>query len=95
MTIEYQFYGSLDENKKYLLNLVINNKEKASSEDDDYIELEFRHNKMKDTATEVNEGYVSFKLDTISDQISSKKGLKIRVNSINDGVKVEKVEFEN
>ncbi|ERI82124.1 hypothetical protein HMPREF1981_02632 [Bacteroides pyogenes F0041] len=95
LTIEYQFYGTYRKDKKHLLNLVINEKKKdiTSSAIKDYIELEFRHNAHGDTSGEAINGYVSFKLNEIKDQMKGKKGLKIRVNTIYNGEKTYEVNF--
>ena len=43
--------------------------------------------------TSLGEGYVSFKLDKIEEQIEGKKGLNIRVRTLYDGIKNYKVQF--
>ena len=99
LTIEFQYYGTHSEDKKHFLNLVINNKEAdsaAENEDntvDEYINLEFRHNSERDSPDHLGEGYVSFKLDKIEEQIEGKKGLNIRVRTLYDGIKNYKVQF--
>ena len=99
LTIEFQYYGSHSEDKKHFLNLVINNKEADSAAenedntDDEYINLEFRHNSERDSPDHLGEGYVSFKLDKIEEQIEGKKGLNIRVRTLYDGIKNYKVQF--
>lgn len=87
LTIEYQYYGTKKEKKKHVLNLVINEMKNqiASNVIKDYIELEFRHNAYEDTSGELVEGFISFKLDKIKDEMEGKKGLKIRVNTIYGG----------
>ena len=89
-------YGTHSEDKKHFLNLVINNKEAEPAADDandEYIDLEFRHNDEGDTADRLGEGYISFKLDKIEEQIEGKKGLNIRVRTLYDGIKNYKVQF--
>lgn len=99
LTIEFQYYGTHNENKKHFLNLVINHVAQAptaASDDsthDEYIDLEFRHNNEGDTPTRLGEGYVSFKLDKIQEQLEGKKGLRIRVNTIYNGIKIYEVKF--
>lgn len=100
LTIEFQYYGTHVDENKHLLNLVINNKEAeptADAADDavdnNYIDLEFRHNSEGDSPDHLGEGYVSFKLDKIKEQLEGKKGVRIRVNSIYAGEKYYKVEF--
>ena len=96
---EFQYYGTHSEDKKHFLNLVINNKEADSAAenedntDDEYINLEFRHNSERDSPDHLGEGYVSFKLDKIEEQIEGKKGLNIRVRTLYDGIKNYKVQF--
>ena len=100
LTIEYQYYGTHSTDKKHFLNLVINNKEGATTEngendDNEYINLEFRHNSEGDSPDSgyLNEGYVSFKLDKIKEQMEGKKGLAIRVKTLYDGKKDYEVPF--
>ena len=95
LTIEFQYYGTHQNDKKHYLNLVINPSDTESTTDgnNDYIDLEFRHNHEGDYPERLGEGYVSFKLDKIKEQIEGKKGLRIRVNTIYSGVKFYEVEF--
>ncbi|WP_303014079.1 NigD-like protein [uncultured Bacteroides sp.] len=100
LTIEYQYYGTHSTDKKHFLNLVINNKEGVTTEngendDNEYINLEFRHNSEGDSPDSgyLNEGYVSFKLDKIKEQMEGKKGLAIRVKTLYDGEKDYEVPF--
>ena len=70
LTIEFQYYGTHSEDKKHFLNLVINNLTPAptadeDSEEDEFINLEFRHNNEGDYPQTLGEGYVSFRLDKI------------------------------
>lgn len=98
LTIEFQYYGTNSEDKKHFLNLVVNNPVSASATneegaEDEYINLEFRHNCKGDYPQSLGEGYVSFKLDKIKEQMEGKKGLRIRVNTLYNGVKTYEVEF--
>lgn len=95
LTIEIQYYGSQSENKKHFLNLVINKSapETTDNEDNDYLELEFRHNDEGDSPNHLEEGYVSFKLDKIKELAEGKKGLRIRVNTIYNGIKYYTKDF--
>ena len=99
LTIEYQYYGTHSADKKHFLNLVINDKEETAptadegNAEDEYINLEFRHNSERDSPDHLGEGYVSFKLDKIEEQIEGKKGLNIRVRTLYDGIKNYKVQF--
>ncbi|WP_291529589.1 NigD-like protein [Bacteroides sp. UBA939] len=92
LNIEYQFFHSNNEDKKHMLNLVINETPDAPSSEPDYINLEFRHNSYGDVQRKLFQGVVSFKLDEIAGQLN-KKGLKILVNSIYDGKRTYTVEF--
>lgn len=95
LTIEFQYYGTQNSEKKHFLNLTIKNLEPVptSNEDSEYITLEFRHNKKGDTPDRLGEGYVSFKLNQIESQMEGKKGLKIRVNTLYEGEKYLTVNF--
>lgn len=92
LTIEYQYFGSGDKNKLHMLNLVENLTDTKDSEEG-YICLEFRHNAFDDAPLKAGLGVVSFKLENIKDQMKGKKGLKIRVKTIYDGVQDYKVDF--
>lgn len=95
LTIEFQYYGTHNSEKKHFLNLAIKDLEVVPTkvEDNEYITLEFRHNKKDDSPEQLGEGYVSFKLDQIEPQIQGKKGLKIRVNTLYEGEKLLTVNF--
>ena len=99
LTIEFQYYGTHSDDKKHFLNLVINDKEETAptadegNAEDEYINLEFRHNSEGDDPQRLGEGYVSFKLDKIKDRMEGKKGLRIRVNTIYGGPKTYEVKF--
>lgn len=103
LTIEYQYYGTHSEDKKHFLNLVINpdlaapategNEETGSSTEDKFINLEFRHNSEGDAPTRLGEGYVSFKLDEIKEQMEGMKGLRIRVKPLYGEIKKYEIEF--
>ena len=73
LNIKYQFYHSNNEDKKHMLNLVIN---EASTG---------RHNAYNDSQLTLGTGLASFKLDNIAEQLKEKKGLNIRVKSLYDG----------
>ena len=63
------------------------------SEEDEFINLEFRHNNEGDYPQTLGEGYVSFRLDKIKEQMEGKKGLRIRVNTLYGGIKTYEVKF--
>ena len=91
--------GIIITDKKHFLNLVINDKEESAptadedSAEDEYINLEFRHNSEGDYPQSLGEGYVSFKLDKIKGRMEGKKGLRIRVNTLYGGPKTYEVKF--
>lgn len=95
LTIEFQYLGTHSKDKKHFLNLVINElkAEPRESPENDYIELEFRHNDEGDAPNRLGEGYVSFKLDEIKEQMEGKKGLRIRVNTIYNAEKYQEINF--
>lgn len=95
LTIEFQYYGTHIEDKKHFLNLVINKSaaEAVDNADNDYLELEFRHNDEGDSPNRLGEGYVSFKLENIKELAKGKKGLKIRVNTIYNSVEYYTKDF--
>ena len=55
--------------------------------------LEFRHNAHQDPAVYPSPAIVSYKLDAIAPLLEGKKGLRIRVRTIYDGVKYLPVNF--
>ena len=85
LTIEYQYLGSMNENKKHMLNLV-QNEITGPIKDDGYIYLEFRHNAFNDSPNQLGSSLVSFKLDSIAEQLATAKGIKLRVNTIYDNI---------
>ncbi|WP_294631126.1 NigD-like protein [uncultured Bacteroides sp.] len=98
LTIEFQYYGTHREDKKHFLNLVVNPPTSTPSADEDsgedeFINLEFRHNSEGDSPQTLGEGYVSFKLEEIKEQMKGKKGLRIRVNTLYGGFKSYEVKF--
>ena len=98
LTIEFQYLGTHSEDKKHFLNLVVNNPEPAptaneNADNDKYINLEFRHNDEGDYPDRLGEGYISFKLDKIKEQMEGKDGLRIRVKTLYGGIKKYEVKF--
>lgn len=99
LTIEFQYYGTHSEDKKHFINLVINDVQPSptadgeESDNDDFINLEFRHNNEGDSPARLGEGYVSFKLDEIKEQMKGKKGLRIRVNTLYNDIQTKEVKF--
>lgn len=92
VTLEYQYLGSMDPNKKHMLNLV-ENQTTGKDPDEGYICLEFRHNAFNDTPLNPVNGIVSFKLRNIREQMKDKKGIKIRVQTVYDGLQEYKTDF--
>ncbi|WP_455587610.1 NigD-like protein [Bacteroides sp.] len=93
LTMEFQYYGTRNINKKHMLNLVYNEDTELVDEEG-YINLEFRHNAYDDNGGMLGDGIVSFKLDKIATEMETAKGLKIRVNSIYDGIKYYTIDLE-
>lgn len=94
LTVEFQYMGTHSADKKHFLNLVVNKLTEINPQaDDDYFTLEFRHNAEGDSPDWLGEGYVSFKLKGIEEQIKDKKGLRIRVNTLYNGIKEYTVDF--
>ena len=86
LNIKYQFYHSNNQEKKHMLNLVVNEEIASENTRPDYFLLEFRHNAYEDAQLEPGTGVVSFKLDNIMDSIKDKQGINIRVKSLHDGI---------
>lgn len=93
LTIECQYFSSQNANKKHMLNLV-ENKTIDKEEEDGYILLEFRHNAFKDEPLKIGPSIVSFRLTHIAEKMKEAKGVKVRVNTINDGVKSLQIDFK-
>lgn len=85
LNIKYQFYHSNDEEKKHMLNLVVNEASTGENDKPDYVNLEFRHNAYNDSQQQLGTGLASFKLHNIAGLLEGKKGLSIRVKSLYDG----------
>jgi hypothetical protein len=99
LTIQFRLLGTGNPNKPHMLNLVQNltTPEEAEadnvkdSDDGEYLNLEFRHNAFDDAPMQLSENYVSFKLNNAL--IDGKKGIKIRVNTLYDGVAYTSLDF--
>lgn len=94
LTMEFQYYGTRNPNKKHMLNLVHNEDTKLVDEEG-YINLEFRHNAFEDNGGRLGEGIVSFNLDKIAEEMKTAKGLKVRVKTIYDNVQYIKMDLKN
>ncbi|MDR3119208.1 MAG: NigD-like protein [Mediterranea sp.] len=92
LNIRFQFSGAHYPAKPHMVNLVRNDIEGANEEADEegYLSLEFRHNAFDDSQTALLNGIASFKGPFIEKDL---KGLKVRYNSINNGIKHVKVDF--
>lgn len=93
LNIEFQYFGSNNPAKKHFLNLVRNTTSTGDAGEEGYISLEFRHNNEGDSPDRLSDGgYVSFKLDQIAEEMKEAKGLRIRVNTLYDGIQFLKIE---
>ncbi|KAA6344975.1 hypothetical protein EZS27_007439 [termite gut metagenome] len=90
LTIQFQFLGTNNPNKLHMLNLV-RNLTTEENEEGEYLNLEFRHNAYDDAPMQLGENYVSFKLDDTL--IAEKKGVKVRINTIYNGIIYKSVNF--
>ncbi|HBO07391.1 MULTISPECIES: NigD-like protein [unclassified Bacteroides] len=94
LNIQYQLYHSGDDEKKHMLNLIVNESSDGKNDKEGYITLEFRQNAYDDDPLRPGQGLVSFKLDKIADQIVGKTGLNIRVKSLYDGERYITIDFK-
>lgn len=90
LNMRFQFLGTHNPTKLHMVNLVQNTIEGANQEEEGYINFEFRHNAYEDRRTEILNGIVSFKGPFTEENM---KGLKVRYNSISNGVKHVKIDF--
>ncbi|MDR0657407.1 MAG: NigD-like protein [Mediterranea sp.] len=91
LNIRFQFLGTRNPAELHMINLVRNDMEGADEEEEEgYIGLEFRHNAFDDHQRVILNGIVSFKGPFTKEGM---KGLKVRYNSIDDGVKYAKIDF--
>jgi len=94
LNIQYQLYHSNNNDKKHMLNLIVNETSDGKNDKEGYVTLEFRQNAYDDEPLMPGQGLVSFKLDKIADRISGKTGLNIRVKSLYDGERYMTVDFK-
>jgi hypothetical protein len=90
LNINFQFLGTRNPTKLHMVNLVRNDIKEANEEEEGYINLEFRHNAFDDYQAVVLNGIVSFKGPFTKEGM---KGLKVRYNSLHDGIKHVKIDF--
>ena len=79
LNIQYQLYHSNSNDKKHMLNLIVNETSDGKNDKEPLMP---------------GQGLVSFKLDKIADRISGKTGLNIRVKSLYDGERYMTVDFK-
>ncbi|WP_321332396.1 NigD-like protein [uncultured Bacteroides sp.] len=95
LNIEFRLRGTDNPTRPHMLNLVQNATTDPANEEEGYINLEFRHNAYDDSTTAgLKSGIVSFNLSQIANLMTSEKGLKIRVNTLYDGIKYYKIDFK-
>lgn len=94
LNIEFKYFGTNNPDKKHFLNLVRNTLITEQNGEEGYISLEFRHNIKGDSPDDPNEGYVSFKLDKIAEEMKDAKGLIVRVKTLYDGERFYKIDFK-
>jgi hypothetical protein len=91
LNINFQFPGTGNPAKLHMVNLVRNTIEGANGDDEEgYLSLEFRHNAFDDHQAALLNGIASFKGPFTGEGL---KGLKVRYNSIHNGVKHVKVDL--
>lgn len=89
--LNVEFQMNLPSVNKHRVNLVKNTT--VTDPVDDYIHLEYRYNDMDDVTGYIAHSVVSFKLGENSPSKSSKKGLKIRINSAVNGEKIIQLDY--
>ncbi|NDV59605.1 NigD-like protein [Bacteroides sp. 519] len=93
LNFEFQFQGTRNPKELHMVNLVRNETSKAV-EDDNYIVLELRHNAYDDYPQEILNGIVSFKLALTNEELEKYKGIKVRTNSIYNGIQYDICSFD-
>ncbi|MCD8165012.1 MAG: NigD-like protein [Bacteroides sp.] len=91
INIEFKYYGKTEHIRNHTFNLVIN--EATRQENEDFFELEFRHNSRNDSYRQWQGGIMAFKMETELADVFSGKGLHIRVNKNMGGEQVIVVDF--
>lgn len=90
LNLTFQFPGTHNPAQLHIVNLVRNTIEGAGEAEEGYLPLEFRHNAFGDPQRVMLNGIVSFKGPFAQEGM---KGLKIRYNSMYDGVRYVKIDF--
>lgn len=90
LNIEFQLLGTNNPSDPHMINLV-RDENAGEEKTDGYINLEFRHNLNGDYPHEIYYGLVCFKPPFTDDETA--KGLRIKVNTIYEGVKYIDVKF--
>ena len=92
LTVEYQIYGDLNGGKEPTLDLLLSPKQEGDS-NADYLDLELHYKQSGTPSDNLEEGYVSFRLDNIKEQLNEKKGVRVKVKTIYENYKWIKVKF--
>lgn len=92
LNLYFEFRGTSNPKELHMVNLVRNETDGAV-EDNEYLVLEFRHNAHDDYDRETLKGIVSFRLNLTEEEFEKYKGIKVRTNTINEGVQYDKFDF--
>ncbi len=90
--MKFQYYTVNYSQISHMLNMVTPEIEEESQ--DEFIHLEFRHNAYDDYRSKIVTGLVTFRLENIEHLMESKKGIRIKYNSINSGKKEVELLFD-
>lgn len=95
LNIEFQFMGTPNPKDLHMVNLVRNETQSGITEAGSYIMLEFRHNAYDDYPQETLTGIVSFRPPFTNSEVTKPfEGVRLRVNTIYDGVKYMEIKFQ-
>lgn len=96
LNVEFKIQGTRYPDQKHMVNLVRNmmKDRERNIDEDGYEVLEFRHNAYDDSPVQVLDGIVAFKQPFVYEE-QNVRGLKIKYNSIYEGVKYRIIEFDN
>lgn len=90
--MSFQYSRSSYSNIRHMLNMVT--PEGEQDPQDEYINLEFRHNGYEDYGRDIAYGLVTFRLKNIEELMQTKKGVRIKYKSINSGDKEVELPFD-